>query len=179
MDIIQFDRITDKIIELSNVQVILDSDVAELYGVETRDINKAVKNNPNKFPEGYILPLSKEEFESLRWKFSSTKFTMTRTLPKAFTERGLYMLATILKSPQAVQTTLDIIDTFYRIKTLSRTLKKLPEAETKEEQQNLMQRSGEIIADLLDDALASNESETTIELNLAVLKFKHTIKKKK
>lgn len=179
MEIVHFDRVNDKIIELHNVQVILDSDVAELYGIETRDINKAVKNNPDKFPEGYVIELSKEEFDNLRWKFSTTKLAMTRVLPKAFSERGLYMLATILKSPRAVQTTLEIIETFYRIKTLSRTLKQLQEAQTKQEQQTLMQRSGEIIADILDDSLETDESETTIELNLAVLKFKHTIKKRK
>ncbi len=179
MEIVVFDKIEEKIIELRGEKVILDSDIAELYGVETRDINKAVKNNPNKFPAGYIFEITKEELDDLRWKFSTTKFAMTRVFPKAFTERGLYMLATILKSERATKTTLEIIDTFYRLKTLSRTLKQLPEAQTKQEQQNLMQRSGEIIADILDDALENDESETSIELNLAVLKFKHTIKKKK
>lgn len=179
MEIVVFDKIEEKIIELRGEKAILDSDIAELYGVETRDINKAVKNNPNKFPAGYIFEITKEELDDLRWKFSTAKFAMTRVFPKAFTERGLYMLATILKSERATKTTLEIIDTFYRLKTLSRTLKQLPEAQTKQEQQTLMQRSGEIIADILDDALENDESETTIELNLAVLKFKHTIKKKK
>lgn len=68
-----------------------------MYGVETRDINKAVKNNPDKFPTGYIYELSKDEFEVLRCKVSTAKLSKRRTLPKAFTEKGLYMLATILK----------------------------------------------------------------------------------
>ncbi len=89
MDIIQFDRITDKIIVLCDVQVILDSDIAELYGVETRDINKAVKNNPDKFPEGYIISLSKEEFENLRWKFSSTKLLILLNLLKTKEDKFL------------------------------------------------------------------------------------------
>ena len=75
----------------------LDSDVAELYGVETRDINKAVKNNLDKFPGGYTFVLNKSEFEDLRWKFSTTKFSKTRVLPKAFTEKGLYSIKKVGK----------------------------------------------------------------------------------
>ncbi len=148
-------------------------------GLETRDINKAVKNNPAKFPGGYIIEITKEELEGLRWKFSTTKLSKTRVLPKAFTEKGLYMLATILKSKQATQTTILIIETFAKIRELSRNVKELSTVKDKNKQKSLMQQSGEIIADILDDGLETDESETTIELNLAVLKFKHTIKKKK
>lgn len=88
------------------------------------------------------------------------------------------MLATILKDEIVTQTSIKTIDTFYKIRNLSRTMKQLPEAQTKQEQQSLMQKSGEIISGILDDALESDESETTIELNLAMLKFKRTIKKK-
>ena len=94
------------IIEVRQQKVILDSDVASIYGVVTRDINKAVKNNLDKFPQGYILELSKNELEDLRWNFSTAKLSKTRALPKAFTEKGLYMLATILKSKQATKSTL-------------------------------------------------------------------------
>ena len=179
MNIINFEDINQNILDIRDEKVLLDRDLATLYGVETRDINKAVKNNLDKFPEGYLFELTKKEFEVLRGKFSTAKFAKTRTLPKVFTERGLYMLATILKSKQATQTTLSIIEAFYKLKTLSSTLKQLPEAQTKAQQQVLMQKSGELIADILDDSLETDESETTIELNLAVLKFKHTIKKKK
>ena len=95
--------------------------MADLYGVETRDINKAVKNNPDKFPDSYVFELNKVEFEDLRWKISTAKFTKTRVMPKAFTEKGLYMLATILKSPQATQMTIAIIEIFQK---LSRYIKK-------------------------------------------------------
>ena len=104
MDVVNLEVVENKIIEVRGQKVLLDSDVAELYGVETRDINKAVKNNPDKFPRGYTFELKKSEFEDLRWKFSTTKFSKTRVLPKASTEKGLYMLATILKSSQAVKT---------------------------------------------------------------------------
>jgi hypothetical protein len=122
------------------MQVILDSDVADLYGVETRDVNKAVKNNPDKFPDGYIIELDTYELEDLRWKFSTAKFTKTRVPPKAFTEKGLYMLATILKSPQATQTTIAIIETFAKIKALSGTIKELTTVQDKKEQHTLMQK---------------------------------------
>ena len=72
-DIIIFDQIEEKILEFDGEKVILDSDVAELYGVETKRINEAVKNNPDKFPEGYILYLSMDEANSLRSKISTLK----------------------------------------------------------------------------------------------------------
>ncbi|MGA7877612.1 MAG: hypothetical protein WCA08_18270, partial [Desulfoferrobacter sp.] len=86
---------------------------------------------------------------------------------------------TILKSPQAVQATLAIIETFAKIRELSRNIKTLSNIKDKSEQQNLMQKSGELIAELLEDDLQTTDTETSIELNFAVLKFKHTIKKKK
>ena len=178
-EIVKIEDIQDLILELRCKRVIVDSDVAKLYGVETRDINKAVKNNPNKFPEGYIFEITKEELEGLRWKFSTTKLSKTRVLPKAFTEKGLYMLATILKSEQATQTTISIIETFSKIKELSKNVKELQTIVDKDEQQSLMQRSGEIITEILDDDLHISDTETSIEFNFAVVKFKHTIKKKK
>ncbi len=178
-EIVIFDKIEDKIIEIQGEKVILDSDIAELYGVETKRINEAVKNNPDRFPDGYVIEIDKKTKHELVENFDRfNKLKHSTVNPKAFTERGLYMLATILTSKQAVQTTIAIVEAFYKLRNLSRVIKQLPEAKTKQEQQSLMQKSGEIIADILDDALESDESETTIELNLAVLKFKHTIKKK-
>lgn len=176
---VKFEDVESKIIEIRNHSVILDSDVAKLYGVETRDINKSVKNNPDKFPQGYIIELTKTELNDLRWKFSTTKFSKTRVLPRAFTEKGLYMLATIIKSPKATQTTLTIIETYARLKNLSRNIRELSDAKEEKKKQSLMRKNGEIIAEILEDDLSLNESETTIELNFAVLKFKHSIKKKK
>ncbi len=90
------------------------------------------------------------------------------------------MLATILKSEQAVQTTLAIIETFAKIRNLSRNMQALSTSETESEQKDLMKKRGEIIAEILDDDLEkTTDTETTVELNLALLKFKHTIKKKK
>ncbi|MCQ2284357.1 MAG: ORF6N domain-containing protein, partial [Bacteroidales bacterium] len=109
----ELENVESKIITLRNQQVILDCDVAELYGVQTKEINQAVKNNPEKFPDGYIFLLGKEEKKELVKnfdRFNSQKHS-SATL-KAFTEKGLYMLATILKSPQAVQTTIAIVEAY-------------------------------------------------------------------
>ena len=179
MDIVKLEKIEDKIIIIWNEQVLLDSDVAEIYGVKTKRINEAVKNNPDRFPDGYLLEMTEEESENLKSKFSTSSWGGKRYTPKVFTERGLYMLATILKSEQAVQTTLAIIETFAKIRNLSRNMQALSTSETESEQKDLMKKSGEIIAEILDDDLETTDTETTVELNLALLKFKHTIKKKK
>jgi len=114
----------------------------------------------------------------LRSKFSTAKLSKTRVAPKAFTEKGLYMLATILKSPVATQATISIIETFTKIRELSRNIKELSAIQDKAQQKALMQRSGELMAEIFDDDLQTSDTETSIELNFAVLKFKHTIKKK-
>ncbi|MBM2837834.1 MAG: hypothetical protein HW415_459 [Deltaproteobacteria bacterium] len=179
MDIVKIENLKELIIEISGQSVLLDSDVAQLYGVETRDINKAVTNNPDKFPAGYIIELSKSEKIELVEKFHRfDKLKHSTVNPKAFAEKGLYMLATILKSPQATQATISIVETFSKIRELSRSIKKLSTVQDKADQKSLMQKSGELISEIFDDDMQTSDSETSIELNFAVLKFKHTIKKK-
>ena len=177
-EIVRFEDLQDCIIEIRNQKVLLDVNVAEIYGVETKRINEAVKNNPDKFPSGYIIELHKTEWDGLKSKFSTSIKGGKVKLPSAFPEKGLYMLATILKSPKAVLATLAIIETFSKMRKLSRNIKTLSNVKDKREQQALMRKSGEIIAEILDDDLQTSETETSIELNFAVLKFKHTIKKK-
>lgn len=173
--------IENAVIDLRGSQVILDVDVARLYGVETKRINEAVRNNPEKFPKGYVISLEKEDIRDLRSKFSTANLSpKSRVLPKAFTEKGLYMLATILKSPVATEVTIGIVETFAKFRELSRNvaaLTALPDDERKKK--SLMEQSGELLSDLLDDSLETIDSETTLELNLAVLKLKHTVKRKK
>lgn len=110
-------QIENSIIQLQDKFVIIDTDVAALYGVETKRINEAVKNNPDKFPKGYILQLTKEEKDNVVENFDHlTILKFSPILPKAFTEKGLYMLATILKSSKATETTIAIIETFSKIR---------------------------------------------------------------
>ena len=169
-------EIQDKILEIRGQNVIVDRDVAELYGVETKRINEAVSNNPDKFPDGYVFTVEETEWESLRSKISTTN--MSRVLPKAFTEKGLYMLATILKSPVATQTTIAIVEAFAKLRELAKIVSQLPEISDEHNQKSLMKKSGELLADILDDnSLEITGDETTIEFNLAIMKIKHTTKR--
>jgi len=178
-DIIQSNQVENLIIKIRNERILLDCDVAALYGVETKEVNQAVKNNPDKFPEGYILSLSMEEWQNLKSKFLTSSWGGKNKLPKAFTEKGLYMLATILKSPKATKTTIAIVETFAKIKELSRNVNELAKNPEKEKQSALMQKSGEIISDVLGSSLDISDTETDIEINLALLKFRHKIHRKK
>ena len=177
--IVKFDQIEDLIIELRGKQVLIDADVAALYEVETKEINQAVKNNPRKFPEGYIFTLTKDETDILRSKFLTAKLnTKTRFYPKAFTERGLYMLATILKGDVATDTTIKIIDTFAKIRELGRTISQLAQPQDNEMQQQLVEKSDNIISDIIGDDLKTTETESEFELNFAVVKLRHKIVRK-
>ena len=106
-----------RLVELRGVPVLLDADVARLYGVETRAVNQAVRRNLDKFPQGYFFELTKDEANGLRSQIVTLDDALrsqivtanispkSRAVPKAFTEKGLYMLATILKSEQATAAT--------------------------------------------------------------------------
>lgn len=112
--------IQNKIFAVRGLQVMLDADLAELYGVETKRINEAVRNNPDKFPSDFYFELSKEEDEILRSKISTFKESLKnrKYSSKVFTEQGVYMLATILKSKIASDITISIIRTFAQMRKL-------------------------------------------------------------
>lgn len=102
MDIAKFENLNELIIEIRNEKVLLDADVAVIYGVETKRINEAVKNNPDRFPSGYVIELNEYDKNELVENFDRfNRLKHSSTTPRAFTEKGLYMLATILKSQQA------------------------------------------------------------------------------
>ena len=113
-----------RIIYVRDFPVIVDADVAEIYGVETKRVNEAVRNNPDKFPEDYMFELTADESRVLRSKISSLensgKGRHSKYNYKAFTEKGLYMLATVLKSKQATAATFAIIETFAKVRYLKR-----------------------------------------------------------
>ena len=113
-----------KIYSIRNQKVMFDNDIAELYGVETKRINEAVRNNPDKFPEDFYFELDVNEQDSLRSKFSTLKKGRgqhSKYSPKAFTEQGVYMLATILKSPVAAQVTVSIMRAFVAMRHFALT----------------------------------------------------------
>ena len=172
-------EVENKMITLRDQQVILDSDVAELYGVQTREINQAVRNNSEKFPIGYIWELTGEEKNELVKNFDRfNRQKHSTVMPRAFTEKGLYMLATILKSPKAVETTIAIVEAYAKLRELSRVMAEIPlQEENSVEQKTLLQRGGQLVENLMTDVLPVQSSETSFELNLAMLKFKHSVKR--
>ena len=172
-------NVEEKIITLRNQQVILDCDVAELYGVATKEINQAVRNNPEKFPEGYIFEVDNQEKGEVVKIFDHLQnLRFSPQLPKAFTEKGLYMLATILKSPKAVQTTIAIVEAYAKLKELSRVIVEIPQQEDDTViQKQLLHRGGQLVEDIIADMLPKKSTETSFELNLAMFKLRHSIRR--
>lgn len=163
----------NKIIVIRDKQVILDRDVAELYGVETKRINEALKNNPDKFPDGYVITLNIKEKDELVENFDRFKTLKHSTVePHAFTEKCLYMLATILKSPLATEVTIAIIETFSKVREVSRAIAKVnDDAEKgimpKEEEQGKIQN---LMGEVLADNLPLKMRKMAFSLNLGFLK---------
>jgi len=179
-ELIMFEEVEKRVLTIRDQQVLLDSDVAELYGIETKRVNEAVTNNPDKFPEGYIISLSLEEWSILKSKFSTSSWGGKNKPPKVFTEKGLYMLATILKSPTATQTTLAIVETFTRIREFARIVTELPDIKEEPKKDALMQKGGDIFMDILEDnILEVTGDEISLELDLKIMRVKRIIKRKK
>ncbi|MBO5816746.1 MAG: ORF6N domain-containing protein [Paludibacteraceae bacterium] len=177
---VSLDDVQNKIVLVRNQSVISDADIAKLYGVETKRINEAVRNNPDKFPEDYMFALTSEELQDLRTKISTTNIsTKSRTMPKVFTEKGLYMLATILKSPIAVSVTFAIIETFTKVRYLKRELVELHQETDTTQQSQRLKKFGEVISDIVMPDLTTTETESTLELNFFIGKLKHTVKRTK
>ena len=191
-EIIGLKQIQNKIINIRNKEVILDFNVAEIYGVDTKHINQAVKNNPDKFPRDYVFTLNKTEFGNIQRSKISTfevsknnqrskkltfKLSNTKYLPKAFTEKGLYMLATILKSKRATLATFHIIETFAKMRNMTKSIDKLSTIKNGNEKNEILQNVSKNFVELFNNLETSN-SETSIEVNLVLLKLKHTIKNK-
>ena len=172
------EQVEDKIAVIRNVDVIADADVAALYGVETREINQAVRNNRDKFPTTYMFELSNNELHDLRSKILTTNVSSkSRSTTKVFTERGLYMLATILKGKTAKNMTFAIIETFAKVRELKRELLEFHQEKDKEKQTSKMQHFGELLTDIVMPDLQTSETESSLEINFFIGKLKHTVKR--
>jgi hypothetical protein len=113
------DRIERLIILVRGHKVMLDADLAELYGVQTKALNQAVKRNQNRFPSDFMFQLDQEEFENLRSQFvTSSQWGGRRIPPYVFTEQGVAMLSSVLKSERAVHVNIEIMRTFVRLRQL-------------------------------------------------------------
>ena len=116
--IIPNEIITSKIYLIRNQKVILDSDLSELYQVETKQLKRQVKRNIERFPEDFMFELTKEEFENLRSQFGTSSWGGTRYMPLAFTEQGIAMLSSVLNSPTAIKVNIQIIRVFTKIRQM-------------------------------------------------------------
>ena len=175
---INIQKVEDKIAVIRNLEVIADADVAALYGVETKRVNEAVRNNPEKFPDRYMFELTSSELQDLRSKISSTNVSaMNRNPTKVFTDRGLYMLATILKGEKARDVTFAIIETFAKVRELKRELLELHSETDKGVQKTKIQHFGEVLSDVVMPDRQTSETESSLEINFFIGKIKHTVKR--
>ena len=112
------ERIERAILLVRDEKVILDQDLAELYGVETRVLVQAVKRNIDRFPADFMFQLNDEEFSDLKSQIVRSSWGGRRTAPYAFTEQGVAMLSSVLRSPQAVQVNIEIMRAFVRLRSM-------------------------------------------------------------
>ncbi|MGB3082813.1 MAG: ORF6N domain-containing protein, partial [Candidatus Omnitrophota bacterium] len=106
-------------------KVMLDVDLARLYGIPTKSLNLAVKRNLSRFPEDFMFQLNKEEYDSLRFQFETSKRGGRRYLPHVFTEHGILMLSSVLNSERAVQMNIAIMRVFVKLKEMISAHKEL------------------------------------------------------
>lgn len=116
--LIPSERIESKILLLRGKKVMLDRDLAALYGVETRKLNQQVKRNVKRFPEDFMFRLNKKEFEILKSHFVTSSWGGVRKLPYAFTEQGVAMLSSVLNSDRAIQVNIQIMRTFTKLREM-------------------------------------------------------------
>ena len=177
-NLVTIDSVKSRLVTVRGQTALLDRDVAALYGVETRIINQAVRNNPDKFPKGYVLEMTKPELEDLRSKILIANVSpKSRALPKVFTERGLYMLATILKGERAVRTTLAIIETYAEVRAMKRELLALHTEPDAKKRNSMMRHFGEALTDIVMPDLTTAETESSMEINFLIGKLKHTVRR--
>ena len=120
-------QIQNLIYEIRGVKIMLDSDLAKLYGVETFNLNKAVKRNIGRFPKDFMFQLTKEEYESLIFQngISKSQRGGRRFMPYVFTEQGVAMLSSVLNSEQAIAINIQIMRTFVQLKQFALENKEL------------------------------------------------------
>lgn len=112
------ENIASKIFLIRDQKVMLDSNLAELYGVETRRLNEQVKRNISRFPEDFMFQLTSSEFENLKSQFATSSWGGRRTLPFAFSEHGVLMLSSVLNSEKAIAVNIQIMRIFTRIREM-------------------------------------------------------------
>ena len=149
--------IQKKIFEVRGQWIMLDRHLAELYGVPTKSLNLAVKRNIKRFPIDFMFQLTKEELQNLRLQFETSSWGGTRYLPYAFTEHGVTMLASVLKSDTAIQVNINIVRAFIALKQYHGDFKLLKVAI--EELESKFNRKIENIHEIIEYLLSKPEQK--------------------
>jgi hypothetical protein len=118
LSLLSEETISNKIYFIRNQKVMLDSDLASLYGVETKRLNEQVKRNESRFPLDFMFQLTDIEFQNLKSQFATSSWGGARKLPFAFTEHGVLMLSSVLKSDKAIQTNIQIMRIFTKVRQM-------------------------------------------------------------
>jgi len=116
--IVPVESIVSKIIFLRDEKVLLDRDLAELYGVETKQLKRAVRRNIDRFPSDFMFELTRNEYNSLRSQFGTSSWGGTRYIPMAFTEQGVAMLSSVLNSKRAIEVNIAIMRAFVQLRRM-------------------------------------------------------------
>ena len=128
-------QIQRRIFLIRKQKVMLDRDLAELYGVGTRDLNKAVSRNSDRFPNDFMFLLTRQEVHDLKFHFGTSSWGGVRKLPRAFTEHGILMLSAVLRSKRAILVNIAIMRAFVQLRQMLAThrelAQKLTELESK------------------------------------------------
>ena len=162
----QLQVIQSKIYEIRGQKVMLDRDLAEMYGVQTKALNQAVKRNIKRFPSDFMFQLSKDEWTNLRSQFVTSSWGGTRKLPFAFTEQGVAMLSSILNSDTAIEVNIAIMRTFVAVRQMvSNTTFTTSPAERIEKLEHDVQELKEYMEEVFTDQNDINEdTRTQLEL---------------
>ena len=155
-------RVHTKIYTVRNIQIMLDRDLAELYGVETKYLKRQVQRNIERFDEDdFMFVLNKAEFDDLRSQIGTANFSKTRALPYAFTEQGVYMLATVINSPIAIEVSKSIMRTFTKLREFTKhynaLAKKIMEVERKNDKQ--YKELSKALEDLIQESKVANNNK--------------------
>ena len=144
-NLVPVERIENKIFMIRGQKVMFDRDLAILYGIETRNLNKAVNRNLDRFPADFMLQLSNEELKNLKFHFGTSSWGGIRKLPRAFTEQGVAMLSSVLRSKRAAHVNIAIMRAFVKFRQILSAHKELAE-KLRELEQKVEKHDSEIIA---------------------------------
>ena len=116
--LIPVERIENSILLIRDQKILLDEHLAEMYGVDTKTLDRAVKRNLDRFPEDFMFQLTEQEFMNLRYQFGTSSWGGRRHPPYAFSEQGVAMLSSVLRSPRAIRVNVEIIRAFVRLRQM-------------------------------------------------------------